>query len=118
MIEIEQTRHSFAHLLAAAVKKLYPGVKFGIGPTIENGFYYDFGDIKIGEENLPKIEQEMIKIAKEGHEFKYQEWDAERAKEHFAKAGQPYKLELTGELAETPLLTKEGSPDRSRGGGW
>ncbi|MBI1888908.1 MAG: hypothetical protein HYS15_03195, partial [Candidatus Spechtbacteria bacterium] len=58
---IENTRHSFAHLLAAAVKKLYPGVKLGIGPTIENGFYYDFGDLKIGKDDLSKIEKEMIK---------------------------------------------------------
>ena len=58
---IENTRHSFAHLLAAAVKRLYPDVKFGIGPTIENGFYYDFDNAEISEKDLPKIEKEMIK---------------------------------------------------------
>ena len=97
---IENTRHSFAHLLAAAVKRLYPDVKFGIGPTIENGFYYDFDNAEISEKDLPKIEKELIKIAKEGHEFKKEEWPASHAKKHFEKQGQPYKLELIEELSK------------------
>lgn len=98
--DLLRARHSFAHLLAATVKKLYPGVKFGIGPTIENGFYYDFGDVKIGEEDLPKIEKEMLKIAGEGHEFRYEEWDAVKAREHFKTEKQQYKLELTEDLIQ------------------
>lgn len=108
MQDIENTRHSFAHLLAAAVKRLYPKVKFGIGPAIENGFYYDFGDVKISDADLPKIEKEMIRIAKEGHEFRFEEWDAERAKEYFKEQNQPYKVELIDKFWRNPLLAKEG----------
>ncbi len=98
-IPIENIRHSFAHLLAAAVKRLYPNVKFGIGPAIENGFYYDFDCVEISEKDfLPKIEKEMIRIAKGAHEFRYEEWDAEKAREHFKKRGATYKLELIDEL--------------------
>ena len=116
--QIENIRHSFAHLLAAAVKKLYPGVQFGIGPTIENGFYYDFGDVKIGEENLPKIEMEMRKVAKEEHEFRYEEWDAERAKEHFEQENQPYKIELIEELGNKVGMVHMGDTflDLCKGG--
>lgn len=108
-VPIEHTRHSFAHLLAAAIKRLYSDVKFGIGPVIESGFYYDFKDVKIGEEDLPKIEKEMRKIAAQGHEFIQEEWETDRALEYFEKEEQPYKLELINELvAGNPLLTKEG----------
>ena len=96
---IEQIRHSFAHLLAAAVKRLYPEAKFGIGPVIENGFYYDFGNIEISEKDFPKIEKEMRKIAAQGHEFKKELWNADKAREHFNKEKQPYKLELITELS-------------------
>ncbi|MFY9457824.1 MAG: threonine--tRNA ligase [Candidatus Spechtbacterales bacterium] len=115
---VENIRHSFAHLLAAAVKRLYPGVKFGIGPAIENGFYYDFDSAKIGEEDLPKIEKEMIKIAKEGHEFKKEEWDADKAREHFGKENQPYKLELIDELGDKVGMVSMGDAflDLCRGG--
>ena len=95
---IENTRHSFAHLLAAAVKNLYPKVKFGIGPTIENGFYYDFDNVEIGEKDLPKIEKEVIKIAKMGYKFKKEEWDTEKAREYFKKDEATYKLELIDDL--------------------
>lgn len=97
--QVENNRHSLAHILAAAVKKLYPGVKFGIGPTIENGFYYDFGDIKISDEDLPKIEKEIRKIAKEEHEFRQESWGADKAREYFKKENQPYKIELIDDLA-------------------
>src|SRR6185369_14236653 len=58
--------HSSAHLLAEALEALYPGVKFGIGPPIENGFYYDvdLGEQKLGEDDLPKIEAKMIELAR------------------------------------------------------
>ena len=58
---VERMRHTLSHVMAAAVKELYPDVKFGIGPAIENGFYYDidFGDTKISEDDLPKIEKKM-----------------------------------------------------------
>ena len=59
--QVEKMRHTLSHVLAAAVKELYPTTTFGIGPAIENGFYYDmnFGDIKITEKDLPKIEKRM-----------------------------------------------------------
>ncbi len=62
-MKIEKIRHSLAHILAAAVKEIYPDVKFGIGPAIENGFYYDFdfGKEKISQEDLEKIESKMKK---------------------------------------------------------
>jgi threonyl-tRNA synthetase len=103
---IENTRHSFAHLLAAAVKRLYDvypernrRVKFGIGPIIENGFYYDFDNIEISDKDLPKIEKEMRKIAIQGHDFKKEEWPADKAREYFEKEEQIYKLELIKELS-------------------
>lgn len=104
---LENIRHSFAHLLAAAVKRLYPETKFGIGPTIENGFYYDFDGITIGKEDLQKFEKEMAKIAKEGHEFKKEEWKADKAREHFKKENQPYKLELIDDLMDNPPANAE-----------
>ena len=59
--QVEKMRHTFSHILAAAVKELYPETTFGIGPAIENGFYYDmnFGSAKITEKDLPKIEKKM-----------------------------------------------------------
>src|SRR3954469_54847 len=64
--KVERMRHSAAHVMAHAVKNLYPQAKFGIGPTIENGFYYDMdlGDVKLVPEDLVKIEAEMKKLTK------------------------------------------------------
>jgi threonyl-tRNA synthetase len=81
MSKIEKIRHSLAHILAFAVKELYPGTKFGIGPTIENGFYYDF-DLpqKISNEDLSRIEKKMKEIIKRGVDFKKKEVDFKEAK--------------------------------------
>jgi threonyl-tRNA synthetase len=95
---IENMRHSFAHVLAAAVKKRYPKAELGIGPVIENGFYYDFGNIKITDEDLPKIEKEMREIIKRNHAFKKELWEPAKTKAYFKKASQPYKLELIDDL--------------------
>ena len=78
--------HSCAHLLAQAVKHIYPEAKFWVGPVIEEGFYYDIdlGDIKITEEDIPKIEKEMKKIAKDGKRIVRQEISKEEALEKFA----------------------------------
>ena len=100
---IENIRHSFAHLLAAAVARLYPKVKFAIGPTIENGFYYDFDSVEIGEKDLPKIEKEMKKIAAGNHVFKKEMWSLAKARSYFKKVSATYKLELIKDLE------KEGS---------
>ncbi|OHA62884.1 MAG: threonine--tRNA ligase [Candidatus Wildermuthbacteria bacterium RIFCSPHIGHO2_01_FULL_45_20] len=93
-------RHSFAHLLAAAVLKLHPKAQLGIGPVIENGFYYDFGNMKISDEDLPAIEKEMTEILKQNLAFKKELWIATKAKAHFRKLHQPLKLELIDDLAK------------------
>ncbi|HEY4509403.1 MAG TPA: threonine--tRNA ligase [Candidatus Paceibacterota bacterium] len=99
--EIEDIRHSWAHMLAAAVKKFYPKAELGIGPVIENGFYYDFGKIKITDEDLPRIEEEMRKIAAGNHAFKKELWTSQKAAAHFKKLNQPYKVELIRDLLKT-----------------
>ena len=77
--------HSCAHLLAQAVKHLYPDAKFWVGPVIEEGFYYDIdlGDYKLTDEDIPKIEKEMKKIAKDGKRIVRQELSKEEALEKF-----------------------------------
>lgn len=97
----EHIHHSFAHILAAAVKKLYPKVQLGIGPVIENGFYYDFGKLKITDEDLPKIEGEMRKIASGKHAFRKEFWSSRKATAYFKKLKQPFKLELIQDLLKT-----------------
>ena len=88
--------HSSAHLMAEAIEQLYPGVKFGIGPDIENGFYYDidFVDYKINEEDLKKIEERMLTLAREKQVFKRKEVRKSEAVDYFTKKGDQYKLEL------------------------
>jgi threonyl-tRNA synthetase len=96
-------RHSSAHLLAEAVRRLYPGVKIAIGPPIENGFYYDFEFPEpIREEELPKIESEINSELDEGREWRREEVSAAEAKQRFLEENEPYKLELI-ETAEGPI---------------
>ncbi len=95
-MKIEIIRHSLAHILAYAVQELYPGVKFGIGPAIENGFYYDFGfPAALAPEELPKIEKKMRELIKQNIAFKKREL----LKSNFNRLfkDQPYKLELINE---------------------
>ena len=88
-------RHSAAHLLAEAVRKLYPGVKIAIGPPIENGFYYDFEFPEpIREEDLERIEAEIQRELKEGRTWEREEISAEEAKQRFEAEGERYKVEL------------------------
>jgi threonyl-tRNA synthetase len=97
MAKIEKIRHSLAHILAYAVQELYPQTKFGIGPAIENGFYYDF-EFKnpITNEDLPKIEKKMREIIKEKIVFKKKIVKKDEARKIFKD--QPYKLELIKEI--------------------
>ncbi|MDD4995311.1 MAG: threonine--tRNA ligase [Patescibacteria group bacterium] len=99
--KLEIMRHSAAHVMAAAVQKLFPDAKFGIGPVIECGFYYDF-DIRenLTPEHLEKIEKEMEKIIKEKIEFEREEMDIESAINLFKKLGQDYKVELLRDIKE------------------
>jgi threonyl-tRNA synthetase len=88
-------RHSSAHLLAEAVRRLYPDVKIAIGPPIENGFYYDFDFPEpLREDDLEKIEAEIARELKEGREWTREEISREEAKTRFAAEGEPYKVEL------------------------
>src|SRR4249920_2596423 len=88
-------RHSAAHLLAEAVRRLYPGVKIAIGPPIENGFYYDFEFPEpITEADLAKIEDEVQREIKEGREWSREEISRDAAKERFSAEGERYKVEL------------------------
>ena len=88
-------RHSAAHLLAEAVRRLYPGVKIAIGPPIENGFYYDFEFPEpIGEEDLERIEAEIQRELQEGRTWERQEISADEAKRRFEAEGERYKVEL------------------------
>ena len=96
-------RHSAAHLLAEAVRRLYPGVKIAIGPPIENGFYYDFEFPEaISEDDLATIEDEIRRELKEGREWSREEVSAEQARRRFEEEGEPYKIELV-ETAEGPI---------------
>jgi len=96
-------RHSSAHLLAEAVRRLYPGVKIAIGPSIDNGFYYDFEFPEaISEEDLPRIEEEIRRELEEGREWSREEVSAAEARKRFEAEGEPYKVELVG-TAEGPI---------------
>lgn len=93
---IETVRHSLAHVMAAAVKKLYPDVKFAGGPAIENGFYYDFDtEHRFSEEDFAAIEKEMKSLIKSDGRFERREISIDEAKEIFAN--QPYKMEWLNE---------------------
>jgi threonyl-tRNA synthetase len=99
--DLETLRHSAAHILASAVVELYPGTKLGIGPAIENGFYYDFDlPVKITEEDLPKIEQKMLEIIQKDYKFVRQEIDKQEAIKIFKERNEIYKLELLNEIPE------------------
>jgi threonyl-tRNA synthetase len=94
--DIEIIRHSLAHVMAAAVQKIWPDVKFGGGPAIENGFYYDFDlEHRITEEDFPKIEKEMRELIKNAGRFEKREISLDQAKEIFSN--QPYKIEWLNE---------------------
>nr|WKN35296.1 threonine--tRNA ligase [Tunicatimonas sp. TK19036] len=94
--------HSSAHLLAEALEALYPGVKFGIGPPIANGFYYDIdlGDRTLGEDDLPKIEAKMQELAREKNEYTRKPVSKSDALDYFTKKGDEYKLELIRDLED------------------
>jgi threonyl-tRNA synthetase len=110
-------RHSTAHLLAEAVRRLYPGVKIAIGPPIENGFYYDFEFPEpIREEDLERIEAELRRELKEGREWNRQEISADEAKRLFAAENEPYKVELVDTAqGDITLYTQGDFTDLCRG---
>ena len=94
--------HSSAHLMAAAIEALYPGVKFGIGPSIDNGFYYDIdtGDVTLTEADLANIEKKMLELAREKETFERIEVSKADALKYFEEKGDPYKVELINDLED------------------
>ena len=98
---LEKLRHSTAHLLAAAVTELYPEAKYGIGPAVQDGFYYDFDFGKpISESDLPAIESRMRRLAQADIPFEHEVLPRQRAMEEFQKRGQEFKLELIRDKVE------------------
>ena len=93
-------RHTASHVLAQAVKKLFPDAKITIGPAIEDGFYYDFDHAPFSREDLDNLEAEMKKIIKEGHELKRFTLPREEAIKFMQERNEPYKVELIEELPE------------------
>jgi len=123
-MKLETLRHSLSHIMAAAVQELYPGTKFGIGPAIEDGFYYDFDfdevkivnanrktqnakpqpktqNLNLSTDDLPKIEKKMKEIIKKDLPFRKKQISKAEANKIFKN--QPYKLELIEELARAAL---------------
>jgi len=101
--------HSSAHLMAEAIEALYPGVKFGIGPDIENGFYYDvdFGEYQVSEKDFPKIEQKMQELARQKQAYIRKEVSKEEALNYFNQKGDEYKLELINDLEDGQITFYE-----------
>ena len=98
-------RHTTAHVLAQAVKRLYPEAKVTIGPAIEDGFYYDFDTNPFSREDLDKLEAEMKKIIKEGHQIKRFTLPKEEAIKFMQEKDEPYKVELIEALADDAVIS-------------
>ncbi|MEM1325829.1 MAG: threonine--tRNA ligase [Bacteroidota bacterium] len=112
--------HSSAHLLAEALEALYPGVKFGIGPAIDRGFYYDvdLGENKtLSVNDLPKIEQKMLELARQKNTYERKEVSKAEALSYFQEKGDEYKLELIDELEDGSITfyTQGNFTDLCRG---
>ncbi len=112
--------HSSAHLMAEALQELYPGIKFGIGPAIENGFYYDVDPgegVAIKESDFPAIEKKMMELAAKKEEIKRQIVSKEEALEMFSKRNEEYKVELINELQDgtITIYTQGDFTDLCRG---
>ena len=106
-VNLDTLRHSCSHVMAQAVKELWPDVKLGIGPSIEDGFYYDFDragkdkdDVVFTPQDLEKIEERMQQIIKKDEPFIREEIDKDNAKTLFKKLNETYKLELIDGLAD------------------
>lgn len=118
--KLEVLRHSASHILAAAVLEMFPEAKFGIGPAIEGGFYYDFDLPRtLIPEDLPLLEEKMKRIIKANFPFEREEIFADNAIKHFKKANQPYKVELIKDIStgltvypDRSILSKEKKSSR------
>jgi len=106
IIDVNVMRHSMAHVMAQAVAELWPGVKFGIGPAIENGFYYDFAlEHHFIPEDLPVIEKKMKQIISRADKFERVEIPRAEAIKHFGEKGQKYKVEIINDLPEDSVIS-------------
>src|SRR5918998_1059724 len=102
-------RHSAAHLLAEAARRLYPGTKVAIGPPIENGFYYDFQFPEpVGEEALERLEDEIRRQLAEGRSWERWELEREEARRYFEEEGEPYKVELVEDAEGVISFYRQG----------
>ncbi|HEX2859100.1 MAG TPA: threonine--tRNA ligase [Alphaproteobacteria bacterium] len=115
---LDTMRHTVAaQVLARAIKEMYPGAKLAIGPTVDNGFYYDVEfSAPLSSEDLPKIEERMHAIIKEGNSVTRELWDAEELKAHFKKTGDDYKLEIIDDVAAKGQLLPGGKVSAYRQG--
>jgi threonyl-tRNA synthetase len=103
-MDLDTLRHSCSHVMAKAVKQLWPDVKLAIGPSIEDGFYYDFDKKEpFTDDDLAQIEQKMRQIIKNDEQFTRQELSKAQAEELFNKAAEPYKLELIKNIPDTAV---------------
>ena len=103
---LHKMRHSLAHVMAQAVAELWPGVKFGIGPAIDNGFYYDFDlEHHFTPEDLPLIEKKMKHIIGAAQKFERVELPRAEALKHFEAKGEKYKVELINDLPEGAFIS-------------
>ena len=117
--DIDKLRHTCSHVLAQAVKQLWPDVKVAIGPAIETGFYYDIdlGDHQIGEEDLRRLEVKMAELAKQSNAFVRKEISKADAIQYFGDKGDQYKLDLLSGLQDggITLYTQGNFTDLCRG---
>ena len=107
-IDLETLRHSAAHLMAAAVCELWPGAEYGIGPSIEDGFYYDFllpEGQRFTDEDLPQIEARMREIASRRPEYLRQELSRQQALAEFGRREQRFKLDLIERIPEGEVIS-------------
>lgn len=112
--KLHAMRHSMAHIMATAIKHLWPDVKFGVGPVVENGFYYDvdLGETKISETDFKKIEEEMRKVIKANETFEYFTKPINKAITWAKEAKQPYKEELLNDIKRAgTTVAKDLSPE-------
>ena len=104
--------HSSAHLMAEALESMYPGIKFGIGPSIEQGFYYDvdFGEMEFSGDRLEEIENKMLELARQKNEYRRQAISKQDALQYFTEKGDEYKIELIDDLEDgTITLYRQGN---------
>ncbi len=120
--ELETLRHSTAHVMAHAISNLWPSARFGIGPAIDDGFYYDVDlPVKLSDEDLKKIEKEMNKVIARGESFVRQDWDVDQAIQWFQERNQTFKVEIIENLREklgvttVSTFTEGGFTDLCRG---